>query len=157
MGGTCSTDGKENKNKMLVGNPHGRRPLDRPKLYGRIPSKWEMKVWSEMVWFSVGCCDHDDRPSGSLLRNFFIIWVTISCRRKALFLGVVYSKSLNFTFVFIKLVCFFRERRQKQLIFTRFLLCRLLCKYGVNRVTKFWVRSFPVRRVTLLFQHESAK
>jgi hypothetical protein len=48
MGGACSTDGEEiGVNRVLVGNPEGKRPLGRPR------HRWEDNI--RMDVYEVGC------------------------------------------------------------------------------------------------------
>jgi hypothetical protein len=53
MGGTCSTYGKEEKCiQILVGNPEGRRPLERPKRRWKNKIKIDLKQieWNGGDW-----------------------------------------------------------------------------------------------------------
>jgi hypothetical protein len=45
--------------RVLVGKPGGKRPLGRPGIDGRILlrcifRKWDVEVWGELSWLSIG-------------------------------------------------------------------------------------------------------
>jgi hypothetical protein len=59
MGGACNADRQERDvYRVLVGKPEGKRPLGRPGVDGRIIlgwifRKWDVEVWTELVWLRV--------------------------------------------------------------------------------------------------------
>jgi hypothetical protein len=60
MGGACSACGeKRSVNRVLVGKPEDKRPLERPSVDGRIIlrwifRKWDGGVWTRLSWLRIG-------------------------------------------------------------------------------------------------------
>jgi hypothetical protein len=60
MGGSCSTnEEKRNVNRLLVGKPEGKRPLERPRRRWvdniRMDlERWDGVMWIGLVWLRIG-------------------------------------------------------------------------------------------------------
>jgi hypothetical protein len=60
MGGSCSTNGEKwNAYRLLVGNPEGKRPLERPRrrwvvILGWILERWDGVMWIGLGWLRIG-------------------------------------------------------------------------------------------------------
>jgi hypothetical protein len=56
MGGACSANGeKRNANRLWVGKPEGRRPLEDQDVGGWIILRWIPERWDVMMWAGLVC------------------------------------------------------------------------------------------------------